>query len=69
MGVSGFSVDPKRAKEVDFSDTYYIDDQAIAVMQGGSITKDNVETYSADIEALSEQIAADLETVYLSKPE
>lgn len=33
------------------------------------ITKDNVETYSADIEALSEQIAADLETVYLSKPE
>ena len=25
VGVSGFSVDPKRAKEVDFSDTYYID--------------------------------------------
>lgn len=43
IGVSGFSVDPKRAKEVDFSDTYYIDDQAIAVMKDGGITKDNVD--------------------------
>lgn len=31
------------------------------------ITQDNVETFNEDIEALSAQIAADLETVYLSK--
>ncbi len=43
IGISGFSVDPERAKEIDFSDSYYIDDQAIAVMKGGSITKDNAD--------------------------
>ena len=31
------------------------------------ITKDNVETFPEDVKALSEKIAADLETVYLSK--
>ena len=43
VGISGITVDPDRSKQVDFTDTYYIDDQAIAVMQGGSITKDNVD--------------------------
>ncbi|MBO4352025.1 MAG: amino acid ABC transporter substrate-binding protein, partial [Eggerthellaceae bacterium] len=43
MGISGFSVDPERAKEIDFSDSYYIDDQAIAVMKGGDITADNAD--------------------------
>ena len=43
-GISGFSVDPERAKEIDFSSTYYIDDQAIAVMKGGSITSANADT-------------------------
>lgn len=43
MGISGFSVDPERAKEIDFSSSYYIDDQAIAVMKGGEITADNAD--------------------------
>ena len=43
MGISGFSVDPERAKEIDFSSPYYIDDQAIAVMKGGDITSDNAD--------------------------
>ena len=42
-GFSGFSVDPERAKQIDFTDGYYIDDQAIAVMKGGTITSDNVD--------------------------
>lgn len=41
MGISGITVDPERAEQVDFSDTYYIDDQAIAAMKGGSITAEN----------------------------
>lgn len=41
MGISGFTVDPERAKEIDFSTTYYIDDQAIAAMKDGEITADN----------------------------
>ncbi len=49
MGISGFSVDPERAKEINFSDSYYIDDQAIAVMKGGDITADNAdEALNAD---------------------
>jgi len=43
MGISGFSVDPERAKEIDFSSPYYIDDQAIAVMKGGEITEANAD--------------------------
>lgn len=42
MGISGFSVDPERAKQVDFTESYYIDDQAIAVMKGSSVTSGNV---------------------------
>lgn len=38
VGVSGFSVDPDRAKEIDFTTAYYIDDQAIAVMNDSGIT-------------------------------
>lgn len=41
IGVSGFTVTPERAEEIDFSDSYYIDDQALCVMKGGSITSDN----------------------------
>ena len=43
MGISGFSVDPERAKEIDFTSSYYIDDQAIAVMKGSDITADNAD--------------------------
>lgn len=44
IGMSGFSVDPDRAKEIDFTTTYYIDDQAVAVMKNSGITADNAET-------------------------
>ncbi len=43
MGISGFTVDPDRAKEIDFTETYYIDDQAIAAMKDGAITADNAD--------------------------
>lgn len=43
VGISGFSVDPKRAAEIDFSNSYYVDDQAIAVMKGGEINADNAD--------------------------
>ena len=41
IGISGITVDPDRAKQVDFTETYYIDDQAIAAMKGGTVNKDN----------------------------
>lgn len=41
IAVSGITVDPERAEQVDFSDTYYIDDQAIAVMNGTHYTPEN----------------------------
>lgn len=41
VGFSGISVDPDRAKEIDFTNSYYIDDQAVAAMKDSGITKDN----------------------------
>ena len=43
VGISGITVDPERAEQVDFTDSYYIADQAVAVMKGGEITSDNVD--------------------------
>ena len=43
IGISGFSVDPERAKEIDFSSSYYIDDQAVAVMNSSTITDANAD--------------------------
>lgn len=43
IGISGFSVDPDRAKEIDFTTSYYIDDQAIAVMDTSDITEANAD--------------------------
>lgn len=44
VGISGITVDPERAKEVDFTDSYYTDDQAVAVMKDSTeITADNAE--------------------------
>lgn len=43
IGISGFSVDPERAKEIDFTSSYYIDDQAIAVMKDSNITEENAD--------------------------
>ena len=41
MGISGISVDPERAEQVDFSDAYYVDNLAVAVMKDGEITVEN----------------------------
>ena len=43
IAISGLTVDPEREEQVDFSDSYYTDDQAIAVMKGGEVTTDNAE--------------------------
>lgn len=41
MTISGITVDPERAEQVDFTDAYYTDDQAIAVMKGTDYTPEN----------------------------
>lgn len=43
VAATGLSVDPDRAKEIDFTDTYYIDDQAVAVMNDSAITEETAE--------------------------
>ena len=43
VGVSGFSVDPDRAKEIDFTDAIYTDDMAVIVNTAGDITEENVK--------------------------
>ena len=44
VGISGFTVEPERQKTVDFSDSYYTDDLAIAAMKDNAdITADNVD--------------------------
>lgn len=43
VGISGFTVDPDRAEQVDFSTTYYTDNLSLAVMGGGGITEENAE--------------------------
>ena len=42
MGIAAITATPKREKEVDFTDSYYMDDQAIVTMKdNASITGDN----------------------------
>lgn len=49
VGISGFSITPERLEEVDFSESYYVDDLGVAVMKDSGITADNVaEKLSAD---------------------
>lgn len=44
IGISGLTVDPERAKTVDFSDSYYVDDLSVAVMKNNAdITADNAD--------------------------
>lgn len=44
VGISGLTVDPERAKTVDFSDSYYVDDLSIAAMKNNAdITADNAD--------------------------
>lgn len=50
VGISGLTVDPERAKTVDFSDSYYVDDLSVAAMKNNAdITADNAD------EALSKE--------------
>lgn len=42
-GISGMTITPERLKEVDFSASYYIDDQAIAVMGESAITEETAD--------------------------
>ena len=44
IGVSGFTVTPERGKEIDFTSTFYIDNQGVAVMKGSKITSENAAT-------------------------
>lgn len=44
VGISGLTVDPERAKTVDFSDSYYVDDLSVAAMKNNvDITADNAD--------------------------
>ncbi len=39
-GISGFSVTPKREKQVDFTDAYYTDDQSICANKDGKVASE-----------------------------
>ena len=41
IGMSGFTVTPEREEQIDFTDAFYIDDQAVAVMKDEGITEEN----------------------------
>ena len=43
VGISAFTVSPERANDVDFSDSYFVDGQAIAVMKGSGVTEANAD--------------------------
>lgn len=43
VGISGFSVDPERAQQIDFTKSYYIDDQAVVAMKDSDITSSNID--------------------------
>lgn len=38
VGMSGFSVTPERAKEIDFTTSFYTDDLGVAVLKNGNFT-------------------------------
>ena len=44
VGMTGMTIEPDREKQVDFSDPYYVDDQAVATMKSNTqLTADNYE--------------------------
>ena len=51
VGISGFSYDPERAEQIDFTDAYYVDNQAVVAMNDSGITEENAAEAinSADI--------------------
>ena len=56
--ISAFTVDPERAKEVDFSQTYYTDDLAIVVMADSDLAVLSGDELDAAINAEDVVIAA-----------
>lgn len=64
VGWSGITVDPDRAKQVDFSDTYYMDDQSIVTMKDNAdVTADNVaDSLNKDTVVLAVQSGTSGET-------
>ncbi len=40
VGMSGFSITPERAKEIDFTNSFYTDDLAVATLKDGSFTSE-----------------------------
>ena len=48
LGISGITVDPERQKQVDFSETYYVDDQCIVTMKSNTtVTADDQSALNA----------------------
>ena len=48
LGISGITVEPDREKQVDFTDSYYVDDQCIVVMKSNtSVTADDQSALNA----------------------
>ena len=43
VAISGFTVDAERAEQIDFTDSYYVDDLAIAAMEGSGVTSDTAD--------------------------
>lgn len=41
MGMSGFSVTPERAKEIDFTTSFYTDDLGVATLKNGNFTTED----------------------------
>ena len=49
IGASGFSVTPERAEQINFTSTFYVDDQAVAVMGDSPLASDTSALNSADV--------------------
>ena len=48
LGISGITVEPDREKQVNFSDSYYVDDQCIVVMKSNTaVTADDQSALNA----------------------
>ena len=48
VGISGITVEPDREKQVDFTDSYYVDDQCIVVMKNNTtVTADDQSALNA----------------------
>ena len=49
LGISGITIEPDRAEQVNFSDSYYVDDQCIVTMKSNTtVTADDQSALNAD---------------------